>query len=384
MKTTLIAILFAFGILSCSEKKVKQIPLIEGMVTNYNHKNIFLFKDSEPEKILDTIAIRADGTFAVNKTSISTPNFYRLKFEDKGALSFFLNPSDYINFQVDANDILGSCKSNNSKFITCYWDLLRNQLAFNNEIKKLSADFSLLNDSTYNTKLYNSFYNNKKHVVAQYKKLSMEIAKRASSPIIDFVMLNQKAGNVTIFDLKADLQLFLDNAEALSLNKDLQHLFSNYDKEVMKAYNIIRSGERYGKGGKFPKLKALTNWNEEVTLQQINGKAIHVVFWTGNNLLDNEKVKQTKQLMHKNAPNGLKTLMVAYTNNRQEWLNNIKTLKLPYWHLIDTNGFNSVDLIEMGVRSFPCNFVIDGEGNILNRNVWGNELHQSINSYIKK
>ena len=210
------------------------------------------------------------------------------------------------------------------------------------------------------------------------------IAKKFGSPIIDFLMLNQKSGNVSLFNLKDDIQLFLDNAEALNSDEQLEDLFASYDKMIMEAYALVRAEERYHKGGKFPELKARSNWNEQVSLRKINGEVVHVIFWNGTSMLDKSKIKEIKQLMFKYGPKGLKTLMVAYSNDKETWLSKIKEYRLPYFHLIDTGAIQSTDLTETGVSALPCNFVVDSTGTILNREIWGKELEQSIGSYIKK
>lgn len=378
-----------FGIItlllfSCSEKKVKQIPLIEGLVSNYAHQQIYLFNESDTSNALDTISIDTEGTFSVAKQSIKKAGFYYLDFADAGRINLFLKPSDYINLNADASQLTNSIKSNNSKFHTTLWKLNKNRIAFAKEMDQLSDRLNQIDSENYNDSIYKALYKQKEILIEQYRKQSIDITKGNESPILEYIMLNQKAGNISIFNLQKDIQLFIDNAEKLTSNPETAELFQAYDQQIMQAFTAIRAEQRYHQGGTFPELRARTNWNEIVTLNQVKGKPCHIILWSGKDLMDDAKLKQSKQLMYRYGPKGLKTIMVAYTKDKESWLGAIKKYKLPYWHLLDTNSVESLDLVEMGVRSLPCNFVVDSTGVILQRNIWGDQLNQSILSYIKK
>ncbi|WP_430932021.1 TlpA family protein disulfide reductase [Saccharicrinis sp. 156] len=373
-----------FVITSCSEKKVKQIPLIEGHISNYNGNKVFLFEDGAADVALDTADVDSEGVFSVSKQSIKTIGFFYLQFQDGGKINFFLKPTDYVYLQVDANNLLESCKSNNSKLLMSYWELEKINHEFNSKLKKLSEEFSYMEGQALNDSLYQNLYRRKDILIKDLRNKSLRIAKEANSPIIDFLMLNQKAGNNSLFSLESDLQLFVDNAEQLTSDEQLKKLFAEYDKKIMQTYALIRAEGHYHKGNKFPELRARTNWNEIVTLKDMNGKPTHIIFWSGHDLMDDAKLKQTKSMMYRYGSQGLKTVMVAYTKNKKNWLAHIKKHRLPYWHLIDTMSVHSLDLVETGVRSLPCNFVVDSAGTIINRDIWGDELELTIRSNIKK
>ncbi len=374
-----------FIIVSCSEKKVKQIPLIEGRITNYYEKDIFLFENGNNKIPLDTIIVNEEGYFSIPKESIKSTNFYYLQLNNKVRINLFLKTTDYINIQFDADNVNETLSSTNSNFMTKFWELERNNQLFNKEINKISSEVTQkLDEQELNDSLYESFSKRKDKLVNDFRKKNLKIVESTKNSVLDFVMLNQKAANVTLFDLKNDLDRFLKNAEDLIKDEELKRIFDSYDKEIMTAYSLIRAGEHYNIGGEFPKLKARTNWNETVDLEQLKGKPTHIIFWSGIDLLEDDKLKQVKRMMYRYGKRGLKTMMVAYTNDKEQWLKNIKRYKLPYWHLIDTVSVESTDLIEMGVRYLPCNFIVDSTGVIIQRNIWGNDLEKAINNYVRK
>jgi len=376
------ALLITF--VSCSEQKTKQIPLIEGQVANYSGVLAYLYAEEAPARALDTIEVDANGSFSVAKQSIEKPGFYYLQLEKAGRIYFFLKPSDYINFQADANHLLETCQSNNSKLLNHYWSLKKINHTFNTAFKDISTTFAQMGGQEANDSLYHALVTQKKELIKQLRDQCLKISQQANSPIIDFVMLNIKAGNQSLFSIKSDLELFVNNAEQLTNDEQIKALFTDYDQKIMQAYSLIRAEGYYQKGNKFPQLKARTNWNEALSLNKVQGHPIHIVLWSGEDLLDDSKLKQCKTLMYRYGSNGLKTIMIAYTNNKEKWLSNIKKHRLPYWHFVDTLSVQSPDLSKMGVRSLPCNFVVDSVGTIINRDIWGEELALTIRSNIEK
>ncbi|TLX77672.1 redoxin domain-containing protein [Labilibacter sediminis] len=376
----LLVVLFS----SCFEEKVKQVPVVEGRIENCTQKEIFLYKNDQPSVPVDTISVSTEGLFKVYKESVSEPGFYHLKLKDKHPVLLFLLPTNFVSLQFNEEQIRESCVSNNSKLSNAIWALQRNTSSFGVELDKLTRQLKELSGLAYNDSVYNHLKVQRDSLIQHYKKQSIQISKKVKSPVIDFLMLNQKYGNISLFSLEGDLQLFLNNAELLMKDAQLKHVFSAYDQELMTVYSSIRAEQRYDAGGQFPALKARTNWDEEVPLSKINGKPLHIVFWTGADLSDEEKMAQVKKMNLRYARKGLKTLMVAFQKDKEVWLQSIKDHKLPFWHLVDTTALESVDLSEMGVRALPVNFIVDTTGAIINRDVWGKDLQVAIDSYLKK
>ncbi len=376
----LASIIFTF---SCSEKKIKTIPLIEGKISGMGASApvIYLIQNGQSNH-LDTAEITSEGSFSISKNNITEVGFYTLLI-NKQKINLFLSPDDYINIWFDNNDV-SNCKSNNSPVNSTIWALEKNTQQFASEMDKLTRELLEIKEVLPGDSSKIKLYQKREKLINQYKNKALKIGQGTHSNVVQFLMLNQKHGNVALFPLKENIQLFLDNAEKLNADEKLKKLFASYDEDLMKAYSIIRAKERYDHGGIFPSLKARTNWNEKVSLKETGGDLIHIVLWNGNDLLDDKKLKQTKSLMYRYGNKGLKTMMVAYTLDKEMWLNSIKQNRLPYWHLIDTTALQSSDLQEMGITSLPCNFMVDTAGVIYNRNVWDEELSQSISANLKK
>lgn len=226
---------------SCGEKKVEQIPLIEGLIANYYGTPVLFFNDADPSQPIDTVEVSAGGAFIVPQKSIKTAGFYYLEFSGIEKIDLFLKPNDYINLELDADSISETYRSNNSKFMTALWALQENNTMFTSDMNKLLLDFNDMVGKTYNDSLYQSLYAQKDSIQNLYKSKSLEIAKEINSPVIDFFMLNQKTGNIAQFSLEVDKQLFINNAKELSSNPQFDAIFKEYVNNVMQAYSAMVS-----------------------------------------------------------------------------------------------------------------------------------------------
>lgn len=382
MKVFLFVVL-AVSVLSCQAPNEKKIPVIDGLVRNYTAQSVVLYCNNFKAEVIDTIKISEEGIFNVCQESIQKVGFYYLQLENGEKISLFLKPNDFVQFSFDATHVKASCNCKNSSFISAIWALESNTQRFSEELELITNRFKNGIVLSKDEALYQDLYHLKDSLVQHYRSNSLKIVKGIQNPILTYLMLNQKSGNVSLFSLEKDLKLFLNNSEQLMKDTSLSELFFAYDQQVMKAYAIIRSGQRYGKGGVLPKLHVKTKWNEELALDKIGGKLIHVVFWTAENDYNQEKILEIKRLMRRYGTSGLKTLMLAYQTDTKKWESGIKSFRLPYWHMIDTSGVQSPDIQELGLRSLPCNMLVANDGVIVDREVWGNKLADSVKNYLK-
>lgn len=224
---------------SCAEKKVEQIPLIEGLIANYYGAPVLFFSNENPTIPLDTVNVSAGGAFTVPQQSIENAGFYFLEFSGTTKIDLFLKPNDYINLELDADSISETYRSNNSKFMTALWSLQKNNTMFESDLNKVLQEFNEMAGKTYNDSLYQGMYRKKDSIQSFYKNNSIQIAEEINSPVIDFFMLNQKTGNISQFSLEDDKQLFLENMEELSTNPQFATLFKAYTNDVKNAYSVM-------------------------------------------------------------------------------------------------------------------------------------------------
>ncbi len=384
MRGIIVNILLLFVLISCNEPVEQRVPVVDGVIQNSISKTLYLYKQDKELILLDTILINDQGGFRIYQESIDTIGFYLLKFDNGNEVNMFLKHNDFIQLHAEYPDITNTCESKNSKAMNAFWNIERNTKQFQKEIENIDNAFKNLIGAEDVDSLYNELLHRKDSIKNIYKSKSLDIVKGVKNEVVTWLMLNQKAGNVSLFSLDKDLKLFLENDEDLTRNKDLKPFFAQYDEDLMKVYSLIRTSERFSEGENWISLKARTNWNDSLPLQKLNAKLVHVVLWDANlNQKQSNRINVVSAVQKKYGGRGLKTLMVAYQRDKNLWKDNINKLNNSYWHLIDTSGIESTDLMELGVRYFPLNFLVDRDGKIVARDLWDQELDKRVSSFLK-
>ena len=80
---------------------------------------------------------------------------------------------------------------------------------------------------------------------------------------------------------------------------------------------------------------------------------------------------------------GFEVLGVSLDNNKDKWLNAIKTLELPWQHLSDLKGWECEASGMYGVQGIPCTMLIAQDGTIVATDLRGEELDKKLAELLK-
>ena len=80
---------------------------------------------------------------------------------------------------------------------------------------------------------------------------------------------------------------------------------------------------------------------------------------------------------------GLDIIGVSFDQKKEPWLNAIESLKMPWIHLSDLKGWQSLGAQIYGIRSIPANILLDGEGKIIDIDLRGEVLGAKLAEVLK-
>lgn len=120
-------------------------------------------------------------------------------------------------------------------------------------------------------------------------------------------------------------------------------------------------------GNKFTDIAMNDTTGRERRLSEWCGKGRYVLIdfwasWCGPCRAEMPNVSACYEKYH---AKGLDIVAISFDTNKDAWLRAINTMKMPWVHLSDLAGWNSLGATTYDIKGIPANILLDGEGNII-------------------
>ena len=380
MKKLFVMALAAMALSACdSEPKFK----VEGEVTGADGKTLYL-EASALEGIvpMDSIKLKGNGTFAFKGNRPQSPEFYRLRVDDK-----------VINFSVDSTEVL-KLHAGYDNFPTGYriegsennvkiQELVLLQAELQDKVNQLGRSglpVGVIRDSLT-------------HLVDAYKdNVSRQYIFAAPNRTYAYFALFQQLNGMMIFDPlsdKNDVKCFA--AVATSLN----NLYPHADRS-RNLYNMVIKGM---KNTRTPRQENVLEIPEDkITeasiidialpdiqgnirrLTDLKGKVVVIDFTVYNNTASGARNLSLRELYNRYASQGLEVYQISLDADEHFWKTSADNL--PWICVRDPQGVYSTYLSLYGVTGLPATFLVNRSNELSLRVDEKTDLEQAIKNLL--
>jgi len=122
----------------------------------------------------------------------------------------------------------------------------------------------------------------------------------------------------------------------------------------------------------------------KLALSDLKGDYVLLSFWAGWSSLSREENPYLKEIWGNKGNFPFKILQVSFDGELAEWTRAIEEDELGWAHVCDLRRWESVIADLYGVEKIPSNYIIDPEGKIIARDLFGNELLEKFNNLYSK
>jgi len=343
---------------------------------------------TQPGLAPDSMALSIDGTFDFVQNT-TEPKDFIFYFNDKEYIRLVLCPNEIVTLTANVSNLVstyqvsGSQESVDVSLIikrhfravsildTLQQFYLKNQT--NPQLTEIVEKLAFLSDSIFSDEkaFLTSFIENNPGSIAAY------------------IALSQKLGlNKQLFTLANDLPYFVmvDTAMASRYKNTVpskmlhtyitrEKLRLSQEKENLLNDSIINQA---------PDVRLPNSLGDTLALSALRGKYELVDFWGSwcrPSRLNNAVLRDTYR---KYRIRGFEIYQIAIEHTAANWSNTIKEDKL-FWkyQVSELNYMESKAAKDFGVKTMPANFLVDPDGKIIARNLYGADLTNQLESVLK-
>ena len=371
MKKILLIIVLGVLMCSCSSDSVR----VSGRLLGLSSRVVYLEKVTGGEmKLIDSVVLASNGDYCFDISGVgATPTLYNVVYNGE-RIPLLLTGGE----RVTVNTV-GAPLRNYTVEGSKESELLREFSNF--YVVGLANMTSILEKYSGN----NFSEDDKRTLMQEYtheyrsvKREQLRFIIENKDKIAAIYALYQRLPNEKfLFSNRDDIIYFRTVADAIEESYPESPFLPTLRTDIarMEAHKALVSQI---KESGYPDFELPDMYGKNIRLSSLAGKVVLLSFWSAQSGRMNGINADMKDIYERFAERGFELYQVGIDVSKALWINIVQEQQLPWISVIDTRGEGSPVLGMYNINSLPANFLIDRDGNIVAKNIYGKDLELQL------
>lgn len=380
----IIVLIIAITAFACKSTKTE----INGLIHGGEEINLTLERlDVNRTSVIDSIVTGTDGSFSI-KVALEEPELYVLKDENGEIINLLVSPGDKISLESNSDSfgieysLSGSQESEGIRMLVEQLEMTRKdldslQLVAGEIGDPESPQFELVKNTYAQT-------------IIKQKRFTIKYLVEHMGSLSSVYALYQKYNEETlILNLENDLQYFKAVADSLevtypnsSLTKSLLADVQQREAAFQEAKQFNTLMEMAEEATGMLDLSIPDRDGQEVALSTLLGKVTLISFWASGNSESIQSLLQLQSTYNKYHARGFEVYAISLDNNKINWMNAIDFNEFKWINVSELSFPESNAAVLYNVTGIPTTFLINRDGDIVAKNLYGRTLETWLDNLI--
>lgn len=367
---------------SCNHR---QTTRIDGYIADAGNVRILLKKvTSDKAIVVDSVLLKASGRFSFNPgKATGAIDFYQLAVDSAGSITLVVRPNDHITVAAQYPALLASCRISGSEdaalLLQLQQTLAQSKASLDSLLRMVSGSDGpppphvrsgisrlFVRQKRFNTAFIIKHPTSPASIMAYYQKLGRDLPLFGSPD--DRFMLRMLADSLRPRFPKSGyvkaLLVELDKLETQANRIALQ--------EMVELAPVLDK----------PEVALPDTAGETQRLSELDGKVVLLDFWISTRaacLMDNRELMPLYKKYHSK---GFEVFQASIDDDLTTWKSAVREHKLPWISVSCNNPEGYTTIQSYCVSDIPANFLIDRQGKIVGKNLYGAALEKKVKELL--